>query len=326
MARDQILTALEQAGGKYVSGEQLSEDLGVSRTAVWKQIKILRGLGYRITASPRFGYLLLGTPDLLYPRELRKGLGTRNFGKEIYHFHRVGSTNQVALDLARKGYPEGTVVIAEEQTAARGRWRRAWFSPPEAGICLSLILRPALVPMQIPQVTLVTGVSCARAIHKRLGLRPGIKWPNDLLLDGAKFGGILVEMEATAEQVYYLVVGIGINVNHEKADFPPELQGSATSLRLVTGTRLRRLPLVQELLELIEKDYDEFCRDGFIGLRERWLEYEVTLGKTVCVRLGETELIGEAYDLNLDGSLLLRMEKGETRRVNAGEITFCKPL
>lgn len=324
MTRDEILDILEKNMRGRVSGEQLSQSLGVSRTAVWKQIKALRELGYRIAGSPRTGYLLEGVPDLLYPREIKKGLGTRSFGQEIFHFRRVGSTNQVAFDLARRGYPEGTVVVAEEQTAGRGRWQRSWFSPPETGIWLTLILRPDMAPVKVSQVTLVAGVACARAIHGCLGFRPAIKWPNDLLYNDKKFCGILVEMEAAAEQVHFLVVGIGINVNQEESDFPPELRETAASLRMVTGSRVARVPLVRRILEILEEDYQDFCSNGFTGARERWLEYETTLGKTVQVRLGEKQIMGTAEDLDADGNLLLRLKDGKLQRFNSGELTLCR--
>lgn len=324
MIRDEILELLEKGGGSPVSGEQLSRALGVSRAAVWKQVKALRELGYRIEGSPRSGYRLEGIPDILYPREIRKGLFTRSFGREIFHFMRVGSTNRVAFDLARRGYPEGTLVIAEEQTAGRGRWQRSWFSPPQTGIWMSLILRPDMAPVRVPQVTLVLGAACARAIHGFLGYRPGIKWPNDLLYDGKKFCGILVEMEAAAEQVHFLVAGIGVNVNQEESEFPPELKERATSLRMITGRRVDRLSLLCRILDALEEDYRCFCSEGFTAVRRGWLEYEATLGKEVCVRLGSRELMGTAEDLDEEGNLLLRLSDGRLQRVNSGELTLCR--
>ncbi|MDH7576694.1 MAG: biotin--[acetyl-CoA-carboxylase] ligase [Bacillota bacterium] len=324
MGKEKILEILEKRKGCYVSGEEISESLGVSRSAVWKQVQALRELGYRITGSPHAGYLLEDAPDLLYPWEIQKGLPTRLFAKQVFHFRQVGSTNQVAQDLARKGYPEGTVVLAEGQTAGRGRWRRAWFSPPELGISLSLILRPPVTPLRVPQITLVAGVACARALHAETGVRPGIKWPNDLLLNGKKVCGILAEMEATAEQINYLILGIGINVNQQMEDFPSELRETAISLQMLTGQRLRRVLLVRRLLTVLEEEYEVYCRSGFAGARERWLAYQVTLGKSVRVQEGKEEFCGEAVDLGLDGSLLLRMPDGTLRRCAAGEVTLCR--
>lgn len=324
MNREQILDILEQNRGCHISGADLSRTLGVSRSAVWKQIETLRARGYEIVGGPNLGYLLEGSPDLLYPREIQKNLHTRSFGRQVYHLRSAGSTNQVAQDLARQGCPEGTLVVAEAQTAGRGRWQRPWWSPPESGIWMSLVLRPQLAPYRVPQVTLVAGVSCARAIHKQLGLRTGIKWPNDIVYDGRKLCGILVEMDAAAEQVHFLVVGIGINVNQELADFPPELRDLVTSLRMLAGRPVERLPLVRHLLEVLEKDYDRYCRDGFAAARKGWMSYQATLGKGVKVQAGMEEFTGEACGLDEDGSLLVRLGGGQIRRCIAGEVTLLR--
>lgn len=322
--RARILEVLEQGAGKPVSGEELSRELGVSRTAVWKQVKKLRELGYRIEGATRSGYLYLGPPDLLYPREIKRGLKTRVLAGEVLHFQKAGSTNQIALELARKGYPEGTLVVAEEQTAGRGRWQRTWHSPAEKDLLFSLILRPEILPYNVPEITLVAGASVARAIHSHTGIRPGIKWPNDLLYQGKKFCGILVEMEAAAEQVNYLVVGIGINVNQERNDFPPELREQATSLKLIKGEELLRVPLLQRVLEVLEDDYGKYCSGGFAVVRENWLRYNITLGQRVRVRIGKEEVSGEAVDLALDGSLVLQLPEGDQLSCNAGEILLCR--
>ncbi len=324
MSREQILDLLEQNRGRHVSGADLSRTLGVSRSAIWKQIETLRTQGYGINGGPNQGYLLESLPDLLYPREIQKGLHTRCFGQQVYHLRSVGSTNQVAQDLGRRGYPEGTLVVAEEQTAGRGRWQRSWWSPPEAGIWLSLVLRPQLAPYRVPQITLVAGVSCVQAIDGCLGLRTGIKWPNDIVYDGRKLCGILVEMEAAAEQVHFLVIGIGINVNQELADFPPDLREAAVSLGMIAGRRVERLLLAQRFLEVFEEDYDRYCRDGFAAARQAWLSYQVTLGKAVRVQAGLEEFTGEACGLDDDGSLLVRLDGGQVRRCIAGEVTLLK--
>jgi BirA family biotin operon repressor/biotin-[acetyl-CoA-carboxylase] ligase len=324
MSREQILDLLEQHPGSHVSGADLSRALGVSRSAVWKQVETLRGQGYGITGGPNQGYLLERLPDLLYPREIQKGLQTSRLGRQVYHFRSVSSTNQVAQDLGRRGYPEGTLVVAEEQTAGRGRWQRSWWSPPETGIWLSLVLRPQLAPYRVSQITLVAGVSCVRAIDACLGLRPGIKWPNDIVYDGRKLCGILVEMEAAAEQVHFLVIGIGINVNQELEEFPEEIRDSAISLGMIAGRRVERLLLVQRFLEAFEEDYDHYCRDGFAAARQAWLSCQVTLGKAVRVQAGREEFTGEACGLDDDGSLLVRLGSGQVRRCIAGEVTFVR--
>lgn len=320
MSREQILDLLEQNRDSRVSGAELSRALGVSRSAIWKQIEALRALGYEISGGTNQGYRLKGLPDLLYPREIQKDLHTSSLGRQIYHLRSSGSTNQVALELGRQGCPEGTLVVAEEQTAGKGRWQRSWFSPAGTGIWMSLVLRPPLAPYRVPQMTLVIGVSCAQAIYGRLGLRPGIKWPNDIVYGGRKLCGILVEMEAAAEQLHFLVAGIGINVNQEPADFPPGLRDTAASLRMIAGRPVERLPLVRRLLEALEENYRGYCRDGFEPVRQQWLEYQVTIGKVVRVQAGAEEFTGEACGLDEDGSLLVRLDGGRVRRCIAGEV------
>ncbi len=319
--REKLLKILMQ--GKPISGDALAFDLGISETAVREQVCKLQELGYLIKGAFEPGYLYLDTPDLLYPWEIRRGLKTQVLAKEIFHFQSVGSTNQIALDLARKGYPEGTLVVAEEQTAGRGRWRRPWHSPKKKCLLFSLILRPSILPYLVPEITLVSGASTARTIHSHTGIRPGIKWPNDLIYQGKKFSGILVEMVGSSE-VNCLVLGIGINVNQESNDFPPELQDTATSLAIINGGGIPRVPLLQRILETLEGDYEEYCRRGFAQAREYWLQYEAILGKKVRILVGGEEFLGEAVGLAEDGALTLRLPQGEEIRCSAGEVTLCR--
>lgn len=246
---------------------------------------------------------------------------TGNFAQEFFHFKKVGSTNQIALELARKGYPEGTLVVADEQIAGRGRWRRHWYSAPGKSLLFSLILRPKILPVHFPQITLVAGASTARAIYQQIGVRVGIKWPNDLIYQGKKFCGILVE--GTGE-VNCLVLGIGINMNQERDDFPLQLQDTATSLRMIKGEEVLRGPLLERVLKTLEEDYEEYCRSGFALVRQYWLQYEAVLGKKVLVCVGNKEFYGVAVGLAEDGALVLRLPQGEEVRCSAGEVTLCR--
>lgn len=257
---------------------------------------------------------ILNTPEC-------SGLKTRIFAREVFHFQKAGSTNQIALDLARKGYPEGTLVVAEEQTAGRGRWRRPWHSSPGKGLLFSLILRPRISPSHFPQITLVAGASTARAVHRQTGVRAGIKWPNDLIYQGKKFCGILVEGTGKAS---CLVLGIGINVNQERDDFPLQLQDTATSLRIIKGEEVQRGPLLQRILETLEEDYEGYCRSGFYHARQHWLQYEAVLGRKVRMMIGDQEFFGQAVGLTEDGALSLRLPQGEEIRCSAGEVTLCR--
>jgi len=242
--------------------------------------------------------------------------------RKIICFPKVDSTNQIALELGRKGYPEGTMVIAEEQTAGRGRWRRRWHSPPEKSLLFSMILRPQIPPELMPQLALVAGVSTARAIHLQTGIKPGIKWPNDLIYEGKKLCGILVERAGSTDLC--LVLGIGVNVNQERDDFPPELQDTATSLRRIAGEIIPRVPLLQQIVESLEEDYQEYCRAGFPPIRKRWLQYEVILGKKVRIAMGNSEYWGKAIGLSENGELVVLSPQGEETKFAAGEVTLCR--
>ena len=219
---DQGLAAVLQVlrgAADPISGEYLAAQLGLSRAAVWKRVHRLKAQGYVIEGSPRRGYRLLAVPDKLLPEEVLQGLKTRRFTGPVHHFETLDSTNDLAKELAARGAPEGTVVVAETQTGGRGRLGREWNSPPGVGLYVSLVLRPMLPPMELPQITLTTAVAVVRAVRRVAGVAPGIKWPNDLLFNGKKLGGILTEMETESDRIRHVVVGLGLNVNNP--GFPP---------------------------------------------------------------------------------------------------------
>ena len=210
--KDQLLLYLKEKRENWVSGELLSDELGVSRAAVWKHVRKLREEGYVIKSSPRKGYCFSKTSDLLLPNEIRDGLDTRTFGKRnIDYFMEIDSTNMRAKDLAAEGAPEGTVVIAEKQTKGRGRKGRSWHSPLGHGIYTSLILKPAMSPSGAPRITLMTAVAIAEALLSLVHLEVRIKWPNDIIVNGKKLAGILTEISTEMDAVNYIVVGVGIN-------------------------------------------------------------------------------------------------------------------
>lgn len=302
-----------------ISGEKLAAHLGLSRAAVWKRINRLKAQGYAIEGSPRRGYRLLTVPDKLLPEEILQGLQARYLTGPVHHFETLASTNDLAKDLGARGAPEGTVVVAETQTHGRGRLGREWDSPPGVGLYVSVLLRPQLPPEELPQITLTTAVAVVRAVRRVTGLAPGIKWPNDLLLDGKKLGGILTEMESESDVIRHLVVGLGLNVNNP--EFPPDLAATATSLALAAGRSFSRVRLLQAWLEEFEALYDRFLRREFPDILEEWKRHTVTLGKRVTVRQGPREIRGEALDVAPDGALLLRQDRGEIVRVTSGEIT-----
>jgi BirA family biotin operon repressor/biotin-[acetyl-CoA-carboxylase] ligase len=312
-----ILGALKEAAAP-LSGEALAAGLGRSRATVWKYINRLKAQGYAIEGSPRRGYLLLGAPDKLLPGEITQGLKTRYLQGPIHHFETLPSTNDLAKELANQNAPEGTLVVAETQTRGRGRLGREWDSPPGMGLYASLLLRPLLPPTEMPQITLTTAVAVVRALRRATGVAPGIKWPNDLLVDGKKVGGILTEMETESDRIRYLVVGLGLNVNNR--EFPPPLDLTATSLARVTGSFCNRPQILRAWLEEFEALYDLFINQDFAAILEEWREYNVTLGQTVTVRQGPREISGLALEVAGDGALLIRQRTGEVIRVTSGEI------
>ncbi len=312
-----VLTAL-RAAPEPVSGESLALAAGVSRAAVWKRINRLKALGYEVSGEPRKGYRLLAAPDKLLPEEVLHGLATRRFRGPIHHFETIASTSDLAKELGSRGAPEGTLVAAETQHAGRGRLGRQWESPPSVGLYVSLVLRPTLPPTELPQITLTAAVAGVLALQRATGLTPGIKWPNDLLLNGKKVGGILTEMETESDQIRYLVLGWGLNVNNP--DFPPELTPIATSLLLAAGRKFSRVAILQAWLEEFEALYERFLKRDFADILEAWKEHALTLGQLVTVRQGSREIHGQALDVDGDGALLVETRPGEIVRVTSGEI------
>ena len=314
----EVLQALRQSP-EPLSGEALAARLGLSRAAVWKRINRLKAQGYAIVGSPRRGYRLAGRHRQAAARGDRPGS------------HRPG-VSPVRCTTSTRWPPPTTWPKSWRPRAprkapwwwprprpgGRGRLGRQWDSPPGTGLYVSLLLRPPLPPTEMPQITLTTAVAVARAVKRVTGVAPGIKWPNDLLLDGKKLGGILTEMETESEQIRHLVVGLGLNVNNPA--FPEELQPIATSLVLATGRRHSRLHILQAWLEEFEELYDRFLAREFAGILHEWRRLTVTLGQRVTVRQGPVTICGQALEVAPDGALLVETDDGEVVRVTSGEI------
>ena len=313
--KETILHLLRQGG--CISGEELGQALGISRTAVWKHITALRREGYRIESSPGKGYSLVSVPDSLLPEEIKAGLRTNLLGRQIAYHRELTSTQDAARALAAQGANEGTIVIAETQAAGRGRIGRGWASPP-GGIYLSIILRPAIKPSEALRFPLIAVVAAAQAIEQLTGLKPQLKWPNDIIVAGRKGGGILTEMSAEMDRVNYIVIGMGINVNTES--FPDEIRGIATSLRAECGKEVSRVQLVQDILAQLESLYQVFQVSGFAAIRERWKALSNTIGARVSIRGEREQVEGEAIDIDEDGALILRKANGALERVIAGDV------
>ncbi len=307
---------------EYISGEEISGELGISRQALWKHIHELRDLGYDIAAVPHLGYRLLSCPDRLLPWEIKYHLKNKVIGKEIYYYESLHSTMDKAMELALEGAQEGTLVIAEGQTRGRGRMGRQWLSPKYEGIYFSLIIKPKILPQQAPVLTLICAVAICEAIEQQLNLSARIKWPNDILIDSRKVGGILTELSAEMDIVHAIVVGVGINVNNERKSLPYP----ACSLKEIVAVKVNRLSLLQSLLRFFEEEYIQFQKQGVKLILDKWRHFSATLGRRVKLSVGgqRLQLIGEAVDIDQDGGLLIRKDSGLIERVMAGDVIHCK--
>ncbi|MBA4397197.1 MAG: biotin--[acetyl-CoA-carboxylase] ligase [Syntrophus sp. (in: bacteria)] len=321
--RETLLNGLKQGRGAWVSGQFLSEGLAMTRSAVWKQIRALKEDGYEIEASPRKGYRLRGVPDLLLLQEVRDGLTTRAFGQtQALYFLQTDSTNLRAREMAAQGAPEGTLVVAEQQTHGRGRRQRVWFSPPRQGIYASLILRPAIAPTEAPRMTLLAAVAVAETLLALTPLEAKIKWPNDILVRGRKIAGILTEISTGMDAIDHVVIGLGLNVNIPAIDFPAEICTQATSILAETGAPFSRSLLLRRFLEYFEYYYDIFHTKGFDPVLQRWRALTDMLGRRVRVDMIGRQHVGEVADFDQDGALILRDEGGRSIRIFSGDITL----
>ena len=315
-----ILELLRRQEG-FLSGEDIGRELSITRAAVWKGIKKLREEGYEIEAVTNRGYRLTNPETMYNKRELEQGLKTKTMGQTIYFYEETDTTNNRARELALEGAPEGTLVVAEKQTAGRGRRGKVWESPLGTGIWMSLVLRPQIMPAEASVLTLLCGLATAEAIEAETGLSAGIKWPNDILINGKKAVGILTEMDCEMSEVHFVIPGIGINVN--TASFPPEIAEIATSLYLECGKTVSRRRLVHRVLERLEEHYETFLRTGsFAAMLEDYRKHCITLGKEVHV-LGREPFFAEALDITPEGELVVRRaDNGKEEVVFSGEVSI----
>ena len=316
--KDKVLALLKKQEA-YISGEEMSQSLGVTRAAVWKAIKKLQGEGYIIESSTKKGYKLVEKPNVITPAELAPMLCGYTLGQVIKYYEVVDSTNEKAKALAREGASEGTLVIADQQSAGKGRLGRNWSSPAGTGIWMSLILKPEILPQYASQLTLVAGLCMCEAIREVTGLDATIKWPNDIVVNGKKVCGILTEMSAEMERINYIVLGIGVNVNHKA--FPEELP-FATSLALEGKQDYERASLIKAFLERFEKDYKHYKVDPHLtAILSRYEAHCITLGKTVKIISGNESFTAEAKEITIDGNLIVKTETGEEKLIHSGEVS-----
>ncbi|MFW5435737.1 biotin--[acetyl-CoA-carboxylase] ligase [Paenibacillus apiarius] len=319
---DRLLEWFQDHPGEYISGEEISRHLHITRTAVWKQINRLRAKGYEFEAAPKLGYRLVQSPTRLDEIVLLTKLKTKKLGRQIRMLEKTESTNNVAAQWAKQGAEEGAIVIAEEQLRGRGRHGRSWHSPAGKGIWMSLVLKPR-IPLQFtPHLTLLSAVALCRAMKRLTHADLGIKWPNDILIDGKKVCGILLESFAEDERLVHVIAGIGISVNLDEADYPPELQPIATSLKAASGREVDRAALLAECLLELEQLYQLYEEQGFGPIRTLWEAQSVTIGRSLSVETPYGIVHGVAQGLDESGALVLAGEDGSFRKVFSGDVHF----
>ncbi|PKN13483.1 MAG: biotin--[acetyl-CoA-carboxylase] ligase [Deltaproteobacteria bacterium HGW-Deltaproteobacteria-4] len=315
----EILRLLKETAGGYLSSARLSAQLGISRAAIWKQIGVLREQGYAINALPSKGYRLAAGPDRLFSEEIQDGLKAAIIGSEIVYFAETDSTNHRAALLAEGGARDGTVIVAEAQSAGKGRLGRRWISPAGVNLYLSIILRPAIAPRSAPLLTFLSSLATARTIELETGLRPTVKWPNDVLLGGCKVAGLLNEMNAETERVNYVILGIGVNLNMTQEQFPDDLRYPATSLALALQHPVDRVRFCRRLLSEIDILYRDYPT-GQEAILSGWLTYFDLLDKKVTIEEPSRSIVGIITGIAADGALLLSLENGDNERILAGDV------
>ncbi|MCK9267488.1 MAG: biotin--[acetyl-CoA-carboxylase] ligase [Alkaliphilus sp.] len=318
--RDKILGELYKNKENYISGELLAADLGVSRTAVWKHINILKEQGYNIETAPGKGYRLLEMEDKLLPGEIENILSNKVIGKQIIYFDSIDSTNGYAKKKIDQ-LKDGTVILAERQTAGRGRRGRGWVSPEGTGIWMSIVLKPDIPPREGIKMTQIAVAAVCKSIRELTKLDALIKWPNDIVINGKKVCGILTEMAGELNKINYIVIGIGINVNVK--DFPEEIKKHASSLFIEGNKKIDRKILLVDILKKFENLYGAYMRN--LNLNETLSivrNYSAILGKNIRIIQGKSVKMAGAVDINDDGLLLVETENGSRELISSGEISI----
>lgn len=323
MSRKTMLALLRAAGDGYVSGEQVSEQLGLSRAAVWKAVDALRKQGYEIEARAGVGYRLVSAPDLVTEGEIRAWLPQDDV-RPIHCFDEIDSTNTYLKKLAMTGGAHGTAAVADRQTAGRGRMNREFQSAEGKGIYLSVLMRPELQPEKLLCITALAGVGVCRAVERVTGLSPLLKWPNDPVINGRKLCGILTEMALEGEtgRLQYLVLGIGLNVAQTVEDFTPDVAAMATSVNEAAGRPVSRAQLTAAILEEVDALYEALCREDTAAYLEEYRERCVNLGKTVqLIRPDGRRDTVTAEAVDEEFSLVVRHGDGRQETVRTGEVS-----
>jgi len=315
--RDSIIETLINARGATISGETLASSSGVSRTTIWKDIRLLIKEGYDIEIKKGKGYRLLKLTNDPLEREIKRGLSTEIFGTSVIYFPELESSNDFLKNLGRDGANEGTIVVAKKQTKGRGRMGREWVSP-DGGIYMSILVRPQIHPSEIVKLTLLTAVAIVKTLQELYNLNAKIKWPNDIMINDKKVAGVLSEMEAEAEKANFVVIGIGIDVNCDV-----EVEYPTTSLKEELGKTIDLTSLIQGLLIRFEDYYREFKINQETFLKE-YKQNSGTIGRKVKVTGLKDEIEGTAVDIDMDGGLMVRTESGDVEKILSGDCIYLR--
>lgn len=318
-----LLNLLKDHGQHFSSIRVIADRLSLTVNQVNQSLRELLRWGYRFETSRRGEIRFKTIPDILFAHEIQRGLKARVLGKDIRCFRSVCSSNSVAQRCALRGVEEGTVIIAGRQTAGRGRLGRSWVSPAKVGVYLSVVLRPAIPPMQAPGLSLVAALAVTETIREYPGLPAQIKWPNDVVIGDKKVAGVLTELSAEVDRVNFVVVGIGLNANHGARDFPGELVDKATSLRIEQGCHVNRVRLVQGVLAHLEKRYHQYLKSGLAEQLDLIRSYSSIMSKQVCFLHGSRSQSGVVVDIAGDGSLLVKVGK-QVLSLSSGEVTLAE--
>ncbi len=320
--KEEILNLLRESFGSFVSGQEISEKLGVSRTAIWKYINHLKEDGYEIESISKKGYRLLVAANILTEEEIHPLLNTKEIGKKILHFDTIDSTNSKAKELANNGEEHGTIVVSEEQTLGRGRMGRSFVSPKGKGIWMSIILRPDIDPLRISLITQIAAAAVNTALTQ-FGVDSKIKWPNDIILKGKKVCGILTEMSGELTKINYVVLGIGLNANIDCDDFTEEIKEIATSLKIQFERDFDRKALMASVINNFEALYDEFeKKDDISNTIKICKDKSILIGKNIKVIQRNMETKAKVLDINEEGLLVVEYEDGTIKSLISGEISI----
>lgn len=318
--RNKLIRVLSENKNQYISGQEISDLLNISRNSVWKHMKALEKDGYEIEGIPRKGYRIKEIPNKVSDNTIKWGLKTKWLGQSIIHKSSTPSTQRLIHNAAQDNAPHGTVAIADEQTMGRGRMNRNWHSASQKGMWMSMLLRPEILPQQAPQLTLLAATVMADVIQEHTALQPLIKWPNDILLNKKKAVGILTEMQAEQDRIQYVVIGIGLNMNHLRKDLSEDIQDQATSLHIETGKEWDINKFVQHFLTAFESAYDQYINEGFSVTKAKWESYGFRIGEKIKISNLRDEREAIFHGIAEDGALLIQEQTGEISKLYSGEI------